>query len=89
MSTFLVTYDLIAPTKDYSQLYKALKSYNNWAKITESCWCVISSNNSSQIRDFLQNYIDSNDKLFVCKLQGEAAWCNLSTDVSKWLQNNL
>ena len=47
-----------------------------------------SSSSSSEIRDNLKSYVDADDKLFVARLTGEAAWRNvLCTD--KWLKDNL
>lgn len=42
-----------------------------------------------EIRDFLKKHIDNDDKLFVCKINGEAAWLNLNKDVSDWLKKSI
>ena len=87
MYSYIVTYDLIAD-KDYSTLYEAIRSYGSYAHILESVWIVKSSASSSDIRDNLKSYMDSDDKLFVAKLTGESAWKNLSKEVSEWIKNN-
>jgi hypothetical protein len=88
MSCYIITYDLMRPGKDYSSLIQAIKSYGTWGKITESCWAIVSTSSASAIRDFLSQHIDINDRLFVIKSGGEAAWRNAiaSTD---WLKRNL
>lgn len=72
----IITYDLKAPGRDYSTLISEIKKYSNCVKVTESTWIVSSSDACSDIRDHLVNYIDSNDRLFVANLSGEAAWRN-------------
>ncbi len=87
MSSFVISYDLVAD-KDYSKLYEAIRNYGTFAHILESVWIVKSSSSSSEIRDNLKSYVDADDKLFVARLTGEAAWRNvLCTD--KWLKDNL
>lgn len=88
MSSFIISYDLIAD-KDYSKLYEAIENYGSFAHILESVWIVKSSSSSSEIRDNLKHYIDSDDKLFVAKLTSEAAWRNLSKEDSDWIKSNL
>ena len=89
MNSYLISYDLMAPNKDYSKLISAIKEYGTYAKVLESCWIVKSSNTAKEIRDNLKNHIDANDKLFVVKLAGVGAWYNLSDKVSEWLKDNL
>jgi hypothetical protein len=69
----IVTYDLRAPKRDYLFLYDALKKYS-YAKPTESCYVLETSETCEQIRDYLLNYIDADDRLFVAELTGVAAW---------------
>jgi hypothetical protein len=42
-----------------------------------------------QVRDSLKACLDSNDKLLVAKLSGEAAWSGHSDDITKWLKGRL
>ena len=87
MSSFIVSYDLIA-NKDYTELYEAIRNYGSFAHILESVWIIKSTDSAVNIRDNLRTYIDSDDKLFVAKLNGESAWINLSTEVSNWIKEN-
>lgn len=88
MSSFLISYDLIA-NKDYAELYEAIKSYSSFAHILESVWIIKSTDSAVNIRDNLKSYIDSDDKLFVAKLDGESAWINLPTKISNWMKQNI
>ena len=74
MDRFIVSYDLRAPGRNYDALYVSLKSFPAWAQISESTWAIHSESNSEGIREHLKRNIDSNDRLFVARLTGEAAW---------------
>lgn len=77
---YLVTYDLNTPGKNYYSLINKIKSYS-YAKVCESTWIIRSNSNAVQLRDELRHLLDSNDRLFVSKLTGEAAWYNcIDTD---------
>lgn len=87
MASFIISYDLIA-NKNYDELYEAIRNYKTYAHILESVWIIKSSTSSSDIRDNLKSYIDSDDKIFVAKLTGESAWRNLDTEISDWIHKN-
>lgn len=89
MNSYLITYDLDKPGKDYKSLINMIKKYPAWAHICDSSWCVRTANSSKDIRDTLSPYLDDNDKLFVGKLTGEAAWYGLSEKLTDWLRDNL
>ena len=88
MNTYIITYDLMAPGKDYNNLYTAIKSCGAWAKVVYSTWAIKTDLSAVQVRDYLIQHMDANDRLFVIKSGREAAWrgtiCN-----GEWLQNNL
>ena len=85
----IITYDLRAPGRKYDDLYVAIKSYENYAKITESTWIIKTEQTCVQVRDKLKTAIDLNDALFVAVMSGEAAWFGLSNDQSKHLKEIL
>lgn len=88
MSSFIISYDLCEPGQDYENLINKIKAYGTWGKINQSTWVVNSLEKSIDIRNKLKPYVDRDDKLFVAKLTGEAAWtnCDCSDD---WLKSNL
>lgn len=89
-NTYLVSYDLIKPNKDYTSLIAYLKTYSSWAKPLESVWLLKSSLDASGVRDAIRKHTDSNDKIFVVKVTSEtAAWINLSPEVSEWIKNSM
>lgn len=87
MKCYIVMYDL-RKQRNYEPLWNALKSFSFWGRITESTWAVVSHQSSSEIRDHLLNFIDSDDRICVIKSGGEAAWQN-SIANNQWLKDNL
>lgn len=77
MSSKIIEYDLRQPNRDYEALYDAIKSYGIWARVTESTWLIKTEDNCVQVRDSLKQKMDTNDRLFVGELTGEAAWKNV------------
>jgi hypothetical protein len=93
MSTvFLISYDL-KDAKDYEELYQAIKNYPGWSHILESSWFISASTSSaSDIRDELENHIDSDDELLVTKMPdaGGNRWATtFSGETVDWLKDNL
>lgn len=90
MHTYLISYDLMSPGKDYTTLHTHLRSYSSWAKPLESVWLLKSSYGVEQLRNTIQSYMDANDKIFVVDVTSRAAaWANLTTDASTWIKNSL
>lgn len=90
MNTLLVTYDLIAPGRDYSRLQNFLESHSSWAKPVRSVYLIKTARSPEQFRNDVGSYIDRNDKLIVIDVTGDgAAWLNLSEDISSWILKNL
>ena len=87
MARYIVTYDLSQPGRNYDDLYKRIKSYGNWARITESSWAIETDQKATEIRDYLKPALDNNDEILVGILE-TSAWIGLSEKVSHWLQEN-
>ena len=81
-------YDLISPGRNYQELYDAIKSYGTWGKLTESCWAIVTASSAVEIRDYLHQFIDNNDRLMVIRGGREAAWRNMMAE-KQWLEQNL
>ena len=88
MTSIIIEYDLRSPGRNYDELYKAIKSYGVWARITESTWFVKTSESCVQVRDKLLAHMDGNDRIFVAALTGVVAWSNVLCD-SEYLKKNL
>lgn len=94
-SSYLIVYDIDTTsdatvgnrshTQVYNDLYAAIKGYGTWAKITESCWAVVSSKPAVQIRDEIAAVLRSCDKIFVVQSAHIAAWRNVLCS-NEWLK---
>ncbi|USK40153.1 CRISPR-associated protein Cas2 [Cytobacillus firmus] len=89
MKSYLISYDLIGPNRDYDSVTEKIKSYGTWARPLESVWIIKTDDAATTIRDNIASVMDSNDKLIVVQLSGTAAWRNLSDEMGKWLKENL
>ena len=43
MASYIISYDLRKPERNYEALYEAIKAYGTWAHINESLWAVVTS----------------------------------------------
>jgi hypothetical protein len=76
MRTYLISYDLDKPGQNYDGLIVRLKALGA-IKMLYSEWVLRAASTAVAIRGDLQRFIDSNDKLLVVGLTGEAAWTSL------------
>lgn len=89
MKTYLVSYDLNKPGKNYDKLIEAIKGYGTWWHHLDSTWIIKTNNTAVEIRDYLWKHMDSSDELLVVRLSGEGAWQGFNDAGSKWLKTNL
>lgn len=87
MNCYIITYDL-RNGGNYTSLHEAIKKYGTWAKVTESTWAIVTRQTSEEIRNNLLSFMDGNDRLFVIKSGGEAAWKNAMCK-NEWLQKHI
>jgi len=86
-TTYIVIYD-VSKDGNYDELYKKLKSYNGWAKITESAWAVVSTLKAPELRTALKPFIGKDGRLFVVKSGKAAGWSNIIAS-NEWFKKNL
>jgi hypothetical protein len=79
----LITYDLLAPNQDYSDLIHTIENYD-YVKITESCFVVETNESPKQIKDNLSKFLDKNDRIFVTNLKSGSSWRNMIGDSEKY-----
>lgn len=85
-NNLFISYDLMAPGKDYEAVYTAIKSLGGWAKVHKSVWYVNSAKTAQEAVDVVWRHMDTNDKLIVINATtNNAAWKNMSDDVSKYI----
>lgn len=86
--SYLISYDLNAPGKNYTELYEAIKRLGGWWHHLDSTWIVTHPGSAEVIRDALKPYLDNNDKLLVVKCSGEGAWTGFING-GQWLKDSL
>lgn len=86
----IVTYDLSNPGRNYEILLKRIKAYNHWARLGGSSYIIMvtPTTTTAQVRDYLVQALDLNDKLYVSVLGNDAAWHGLGAEVSNWIKQN-
>jgi len=84
MAKFLITYDLNIPGQNYDSLFKAIESLGETRHGMQNAWFLKSNSTSSEIRDYLRKFIDSNDRLFVCETTG---WASYNLEIASWFKN--
>jgi hypothetical protein len=90
LSSYLITYDIREPSTPevYDELHKAIKSYGTWAHITESCWAIVSDKKATEVRDHLEGFLRSQDRILVLQSANVAAWRNVICR-NEWLKEHL
>lgn len=87
MNTFLVVFEIQNADK-VSAIIEYLKGFPTWARITGTCYAIVTDKSAREIRDELSQNIDPNDRIFVSLSGHVAAWKN-SCCSNKWLKENL
>jgi hypothetical protein len=83
MAVYIVTYDLNAPGKDYAPLLSAIRKYTH-SKCLKSAFFIETTQTAAEVRDNLIKLVDSNDQLYVIRMQ--KAWAATKKDASTdWL----
>lgn len=85
MPAFIIAYDLSKPIQNYPGVIDVLESYGTRYHMMQSKWIVVSNETAEVIATKLSHTIDDNDKLFVGRLSGEAAWNGLNEEGTAWL----
>lgn len=87
MSVLLITYDLKAPGKDYTDLLKQIKTFP-WARLSESSYAIKTEQQTQNIYSTLKPYIDQNDNIYIINLRKPYSGYG-PKEVNEWLENNL
>jgi hypothetical protein len=85
MASYLISYDLRKPGRNYDSLYAALAQYNAMRSL-QSVWLLDSTQTAGQVRDILQAHIDPNDGLLVIEIGRGWGSFNLLNNSANWLK---
>lgn len=82
--TYLISYDLRNPKKDYSGLLSELKNSPGWCHHLDSTWLIATSDTAYQIYHRLAVYIDDTDSILIIKVTRDwSGW--LPKEAWEWL----
>lgn len=88
MKSYLITYDLKNPNRNYDGLHNAIKGLGHWWHYLESTWIIKTNNNLVQIQNALLSQIDQNDRLLVIQVVNQkTGW--LTKDAWDWINQNV
>lgn len=89
MAVRLIGYDLSKPGQDYDGLFDEIKSLGTWWHCLDSTWLVDTELSASEIRDRVNEQVDTNDSVAVFTISSTGGWAtaSLSEDCNEWLHN--
>ena len=82
---YLISYDLRAPGRDYSNLISEIKSLGSWAKPLESLWLVETTLDTQTVVSRL-NALDLTDRLLVIHVSTPWRSVGLDQEVVDWMK---
>ena len=71
--TYLISYDIRTPGRNYTSLLNVISSFTNHRRVLRSCWIVESELSAAAILSMLAPLTDQNDRLLVCRITDCAA----------------
>ena len=78
----------IESKENFEKIVAYLKSFNAWARITDSSFALTTDLKATDIRNEIVKRKDENDRVFVIKSGIEAAWSN-TRGRNQWFKDNL
>lgn len=84
----LISYDLVAPTKNYVAVAEAIQRLGAAVRPNLSHWFVDSAYTAEQAAKAVATVMDANDKLMVVDaMTNTTVWYNLDPDTSQFIQS--
>ena len=89
MTTYIVTFEVNDVSRQ-NALEEKLEEYKGYCPIHDNCWAVLSDQNPTEIRDFLDEALSASDRIFVIRSGTHSAWRNTySPKHNEWLKDKL
>ncbi len=85
MASYLISYDLRKPARNYDSLYAVLTQYQAVRSLQSVC-LLDSGQNAAQVRDTLRSHMDADDGLLVIEIGQLWASYGLLNNSGAWLQ---
>lgn len=88
MNTYLISYDLQAPGRNYQPVYDYMATFTDSMKPLQTVYLVKTSRTATEIGNALSSIVDSNDKVLVIAIStSDWATYNLP-NTTKWLNTH-
>ncbi len=92
MKTFIITYDLRQPERNYSALYESIKNVageGNWQHPLESVWVVSIQEtfSANDVYNVVRKELDNNDSLFIVEITAKDRQGWLAKSFWEWMKN--
>lgn len=86
MRTYIISYDLKVPGRDYTSLYDAIKNLGDWQHPLESTWVIASeTHDQNTIYNNLKATMDQNDLLLIFEVKPKARQGWLAKSFWEWM----
>ena len=89
MALYFVSYDLHKAGQNYTCISEKLEEMGTHWHFQQSVWLVKWGGNPYDLANHLETCLDSNDKLFVCRVSHDAAWSGYPDDATTWISSNM
>lgn len=85
--TYMISYDLRQPGRNYDEVYKTIESASNgqWCRPLESVYIISSNLSSDEIHKRISAHIDSGDRFIVAEITKQISWY-LDAQISDYLE---
>lgn len=84
---YLITYDLNKKGQNYYALYEAIKTFGEYIHPLDSTWLIETNSSTDTVYNFLRQYIDGNDRLFIVKVVDY--WGYMDNEFWPWIKGRV
>jgi|GEM_PF-575181 len=85
----IIVLDIAAPQRDLQKLTGEIKALGNWWHCLGHVWIVQTPLAVKEMRDRLRRRLESEDRLLILEVNGEAAWAGFAGESAGWLKDHL
>jgi enoyl reductase-like protein len=88
MNSYLISFDLVSPGRNYQPVYDYMEKYTDRMKPLQTVYLIQSARSAEDILNDLQKLVDSNDKVLVININTKV-WATYNLpNTAKWLNNH-
>lgn len=91
MGIYLISFQMTDTEDRYQSMVAAVKSYNLWARITQTTWCIKAENKkTAEVRATLKDRcpLQPGERLFIVNITNSPwASSNIPKEVADWLKD--